>query len=608
MGDPSSGSLDFGSGDFSVGLWAKVRGYSNQGSCCNFLASKYNADAGTAPGYGIYYSSGNVPIFSIHDGTNETAATGTTDLRSGWHHIVGVRSGTTTYLYVDGVLQKTATGSTGSVSNSENFYIGASGTVSQRNPNAIVDEARVYARALTAAEVKAQYDAAAPDKTNTSASTPQGTGRLDSGLVGYWKLDENTGTSAGDTSTGGNTGTITNGPTWTTGRIGSALSFDGTNDYVTMGDIAAAEGGNQVTAAAWIKQNGSTNERHVLDKGGCTGSSTNSWELMVISGEPVFYIPAYGGSATGAGVNVSDNAWHHLVGTYDGVTIRIYSDGSLVGTQAASVTLGSDTSAVEVGGNCNGGGSCAGSCYWNGQIDEARVYDRALSDDEIRQLYRLSTPTGTDTSLKGYWSFNGADMNGTTAYDRSGAGNDGALTGMTAQNAASRGKLGQAIRQTQSVYQVVTVSGLMGTPANITLSGWVKVDQLDAGGAGFIELGDHVGLIANKGGKVHGYFYESGSTWPATDYTINITGTGWHHLAYTFDDTANTQVVYVDGVAAASSAHTASINWAGLGSNTILGDNTGNTDYQLYGSMDEVRIHSRALSASEIQALYNSGR
>ena len=157
MGDPSSGSLDFGSGDFTTSLWVKSRGYSSQGSCCNMFLSKYNADSGVAPGYAMYHDSNNVPIFMMHDGTNETAATGTTDLTTGWHHLVGVRSGTTAYLYVDGVLEKTTTGSTGSVSNSENFYVSAAGTVSQRNVNAIVDEVRIYNRALSASEIKALY-------------------------------------------------------------------------------------------------------------------------------------------------------------------------------------------------------------------------------------------------------------------------------------------------------------------------------------------------------------------------------------------------------------------------------------------------------------------
>jgi acylphosphatase len=72
------------------------------------------------------------------------------------------------------------------------------------------------------------------------------------GLVGYWKLDENTGTSAADLSGNGNTGTLTSGPTWSTGKFGAALSFDGVNDVVSMGNVMNI-GTNNATFSAWIK-------------------------------------------------------------------------------------------------------------------------------------------------------------------------------------------------------------------------------------------------------------------------------------------------------------------------------------------------------------------
>ncbi len=521
-------------------------------------------------------------------------------------------------LYINGreqpyVIQTAGTG-TVATDTTDDIAIGATPSTQFYAFVGMIDEPRVYSRVLTSGELESLSAAGSPDKVNTSVSTPQGTGRLDGGLVGYWKLDENTGTSAGDTSTGGNTGTLTNGPTWTTGRIGSALSFDGTNDYVTMGDIAAAEGGTQVTAAAWVKQNGTTNEKHILDKGGCTGGSTNSWELMVISGEPAFYIPAFGGSATGVGLNVSDNAWHHLVGTYDGTTIRIYSDGSLVGTQAASVTLGNDSSAVEIGGNCNGGGSCGGSCYWNGQVDEARVYDRALSGDEIRQLYNLSAPTGTDTGLKGYWSFNGLDMNGTTALDRSGAGNDGTLTNGAV---VGRGKLGQAVQfDGTNDYVNAGSASAIDDMTQLTACVWVNASVAPT------SYGDLVGKVTttgwafevyNSGSGINPAFFRDFSTqdgnWIASS-TILDTGT-WYHLCATYNksSTANDPALYVNGTSVTITESSTPIGTAvtDAAASLEMGSVDGTID-QYTGKLDEVRVYNRILSSSEIQALYNSGR
>ena len=72
------------------------------------------------------------------------------------------------------------------------------------------------------------------------------------GLVGWWKFDEGSGTVAYDSSGNGNNGNLTNGPTWTTGKVGGALSFDGENDYVDVPSIQSVNGGG-VTFAVWIK-------------------------------------------------------------------------------------------------------------------------------------------------------------------------------------------------------------------------------------------------------------------------------------------------------------------------------------------------------------------
>src|SRR5450759_5412343 len=75
------------------------------------------------------------------------------------------------------------------------------------------------------------------------------------GLVGYWKFDEGTGTNATDSSGMGNNGTLTNGPTWTTGKVGGALSFDGTDDYVNVPDNPSLDMSGNLTIEFWHKWN-----------------------------------------------------------------------------------------------------------------------------------------------------------------------------------------------------------------------------------------------------------------------------------------------------------------------------------------------------------------
>src|SRR5258706_16194343 len=73
-----------------------------------------------------------------------------------------------------------------------------------------------------------------------------------SGLVGYWKLDDALGITAADSSGSGNPGTLINGPLWTPGKVGTALSFDGVNDYVDLNNSPSLNPSTQITLAAWI--------------------------------------------------------------------------------------------------------------------------------------------------------------------------------------------------------------------------------------------------------------------------------------------------------------------------------------------------------------------
>ncbi len=150
---------------------------------------------------------------------------------------------------------------------------------------------------------------------------------------------------------------------------------------------------------------------------------------------------------------------------------------------------------------------------------------------------------------------------------------------------------------------VMQITGLMGSPADITLAAWVNLDS-GAGVGEIISLGDHVTIRADDTTRgVMAFFYDGGS-WNTIFSDTYIAGTGWHHVAYTFDDTSNTQTLYLDGVVAAIGNITASISYSGLGSDTFIGRHgDGGATWFLDGKVDDARIISRALSAAEIESL-----
>src|SRR3989344_4987990 len=199
------------------------------------------------------------------------------------------------------------------------------------------------------------------------------------GLVAYYSFNEGTGSYAGDSSGKKNTGTLTNGPTWVDGKRGKALNFDGGNDNVNMGD--AVEPTN-VTVAAWVRP-GSTASQMIVSKYGDVGSD-NPYELNTtycrvsdVNDNVDQCNPT---------VSVQTNQWNFLVGTYNGSSCTIFVNAQNVTNAvltAATANIKNSATPLRIGIK----GSNGTSNPFNGLIDDVRVYNRALSANEIATLY-----------------------------------------------------------------------------------------------------------------------------------------------------------------------------------------------------------------------------
>jgi len=586
------------------------------------IIAKKNSSAIGDAGYIAYIdATTDQLIFKISDGTNEYSLTSKTAFTaSGWNFFTVSWANTGpsgSRMYING-LDNNATHNAGTWSISDdptNALVLALGAESDAGGpfDGKLDEIRLYTGTLTSAQAKALYDASAPDKGNSSASQPQGTGRLDSGLAGYWKLDENTGTSASDASTNGNTGTLTNGPTWTTGQIGSAVDFDGVDDYVTAaGSTSSANITGPLTVSAWIKPGTNSGNQYIVGK--WNGATLLNYLLRVnTSGTTVTFFVGDGNVDNGASGTVSVGAWSHVVGLWDGVDTKIYINGVFVAK--AATPLPPDASGTSL---FFGQGSGSGGGPYNGDLDEVRVYNRALSADEVGQLYRLTTPTGMDTSLKGYWSFNGTDMSGTTAYDRSGSSNTGTLSGAT----KVPGKIGQGLSfdGTDDYIASVANSSAVAALTQGSFAFWIKPRGVSTQGVIFRSGADGGGNSPTSGFEISGdlwagtqtiRFMTAGSTGDmmARSTTTLVLNT-WTHVVVVWDGTLTASNVkfYQNGV-----LDTTATQFNGSGSYVAsdgsfsfgIPDGAG---YRLDGILDEFRIYNRQLSADEVVALYNSSR
>ena len=193
------------------------------------------------------------------------------------------------------------------------------------------------------------------------------------GLVAHWKLDETSGTSAADATGNGNTGTLINmsGSEWTSGHIGGALEFDGSNDHIAgIGDCPTGD----FTVVGWALDSGGSGWRVVYS------ADHEIW--LGIGANDAIWLDCGGnnnGAKTAAGTWIEDS-WHHIGVTWDGSSLHIYLDGVDQSITSYGTPANPLAEAAVIGAYSPGGEN------WQGSLDEVRVYNYALSPTAITNL------------------------------------------------------------------------------------------------------------------------------------------------------------------------------------------------------------------------------
>jgi len=203
------------------------------------------------------------------------------------------------------------------------------------------------------------------------------------GMVARWKLDESQGRKASDSSANDNDGTLVGNPKWLAsgGKFGGALEFDGVDDYVDCGKNADLDIVNEITIAAWVKTNDSGNSdfNTYVTKGdaayGLKHHKTNNLEFVIYDG--AWHVAHYPVESSFNG------AWHHLVGTYDGRALKLYVDGALkTTTPDAGCIIAINDFNLNIARN-----SDRTERFYDGAIDDVRIYNYALGAGDIGTLY-----------------------------------------------------------------------------------------------------------------------------------------------------------------------------------------------------------------------------
>ncbi len=517
-----------------------------------------------------------------------------------------------------------------------------------------IDDVRVYDRALSADDVKAlylnsdkfcqnpdgapgqvqyNYGARSPvycDGGSWVRLAPEVTGPTE-GLVGWWKLDEIIGTTSLDVA-GNNDGSLLGGMDaandHSSGMIASALNFDGTDDRIEIGNPADGyldfEAGLNFTLSAWINPDSVASQARIISKGHWGWS--DGYAMWLVAGGGIGSGAAGGTQAESVasqtGNVITAGQWHHVVSVINQIdkTVITYVDGVAQTLSPRSGTCGTGGGTIFDWSACtnmvafsshalNIGASHTPGEFFDGRIDDVRIYNRALTLAEITELYEIGADRGllADPSLVAYWPLN--ESGGTMATDFAGDNLGTLENGPIFQSTG--GQIGGAVEfdGSDDVIQVANSAALEDF-AELTLSAWIYPT---AGGqsAGSRIISKSNGVISDD---YHLRISSSDRVWMrlTTDMgEVGLSGTtilspnNWYHIAGTWD--GSFMRLYVDGAEDQTpTAQSGTINKSGTPL-TLGAHNDSPTDRRFTGLIDDARIYSRALTADEIDEIYQAG-
>lgn len=578
---------------FTQTYWVKVKGYGTYHAILGSTWSRWNAtyfSSGTNFGFTAYNNGDHFYNWTIQDFTNQ------------WQHLSLVFDSQSGYvtLYQNGQ-------SKGSLP-IENFlttgvqFIGAQ-SGSNGIFNGLIDEVKIYNYARTPEQIRQDMAGTANPGVSSGSILPQ--------PIAHWPFDEQTGQTAYD-KYGSNNGTLgansslgSDDPTWKTKsncKVNGCLSFDG-GDYVFSTDSTALSITDDLTISLWIKPNinltsGIANNHRFVNKVDDYGLT-----YMTSGNIEFFYKNASGNIQVGlAPTTFTASTWYHLAVVWNSDTVTFYKNG---------VALETDDLANEPIRNGSGSvylGSWSGSSqYFNGSMDEVKIYNSALTEEQIKQDMNAGSTlaVGTTTSEAADLS-DGAgnppiiewkldEKTGTTANDTSGNNNTGSATNTTWKSTKDC-KQGACLSFTSSSSSYVTTSTDPGTMTSGTYSLWVKPSTLNAG-MGWIDSAGTAGNgfdIFQWTGNILYFRAGNQSSVSISDWNPNT----WYHLALVWNGT--NYYGYVNGKQVTS----------GTQSGSRTGQiSIGRVDggYYFTGLIDHVKIYNYARTPAQIAYDYNRG-
>ena len=428
-----------------------------------------------------------------------------------------------------------------------------------------------------------------------------------------YKIDANnlssyprTGTKVGDLSGYVNDGTLTNGVVW--GSTGY-FTFDGVDDVVVIPYNASMQPTTALTMEAWIWLNGLPSSWYSVfqspETNGAHTANYFDWAIYInyTGGLHTRINGISDGFSTGTTTKVQDRTWSHAVITWNGSLVSYYLQGKLIQTKSLSTVIAYNNNTDKlIGANAGGFES------FKGNISDVKLYNRALSADDVKQNY-FGGPIVTDGLVFNIDASNlvSYENGSTTTYSLTGSLN-GTLTNGVGYLPGNGGTF-----DFDGTNDYILVSNGYSTVMQgndyWTVSVWVNADSFGSSpvlispGSGqlayfdlFLELNSSNIWMAAGGGSTQNYIQA----------TPSLSTNTWYHVTWVKDG-ATTGYIYLDG-----KQLNTSVIGTGLGSmpntaaNFSLGSFKQSGGYYLNGKMPSILMYDRALTAEEIGQNYNA--
>jgi hypothetical protein len=557
-----------------------------------------------------------------------------------WQHVAVTWNGgsaiTDGNVYINGLSVRNDGACTAGVGNIEDdsggdLIVGDTMGYSDYDFDGLIDDVKIYNYVRTSEQIIEDINAGHP-----AGGSPVGS------PVAYWKFSEGFGDTAND-EMGSSNGTLDAGSSggntdesemWDLhGRIGKAIEFDGDDDLVDCGNDSSVQLDSEdwtVSLWAYAHDDEPSSSFSFIEK--------QDEYLINIKSDDLLYWKTGTSDSGDPTYDLDTNQWYHIVGVYDhnestpaSSMDYLYINGELV-DQSSEGDISGTSNPLVIGADSGSYGSYA----YDGLLDEVKIYGYAMTAEQVAVEYnsgagvvvgkdpeRDNDGTAVSGAAKEYcvpgstdpcdppvgqWDFD--EKSGTTVYDTSGNGNDGAISGAT----WDRGKFGGALSfNGTSDYVSVADAGTSSldiTGDNITINAWIFPRELSPADIGYIvakgDLGgadpqnyqfyqDHSGS-----GVLECDFYNGG--WNTHTTSANaIAANQWQHVSFVKD--AADSIVYVNGIEVLREAETDDM----LANDNNLWIGGDSTDQYFNGLIDQVQIFDYSRTPAQIAWDYNRG-